>query len=77
MYTVCYKSYLNRAHQHRKELDRRRFESAHLKYAALQLAGSYPEVINPSDIKVQAEITEILTKITPGLFCAFKRRYAG
>lgn len=48
-----------------------------MKYAALKLAASYSKAVNLSSIGVQADITETLTKITPALFCAFKKRYAG
>ena len=68
---------LYRAHEHRQQMDRRRFESAHMKYAALKLGASYPKIINLSSIRVQADITETITNITPALFCAFKIRYAG
>ena len=45
-----------------------------MQYETLQLAASYPEVINLRNI---TGITDTLTKITPALFCAFKIRYGG
>ena len=38
-----------RAHQQRQQMDRRRFEAAHLKYACLQMAVRYPKVF-PFDL---------------------------
>lgn len=66
-----------RAHPERQQLDRRRFETAHLKYACLQLASRYPEAIRPDAIAVEADITTTLKEITPPLFHMFEAKYAG
>ena len=65
------------AHQQRHEMDRRRFESAHLKYACLQMAAQYPEAINTSCVGVEGDVTHTLNNITPILFSCFEARYAG
>ena len=66
-----------RAHQERQQMDRRRFEAAHLKYASLQMAARYPAVFSSTSIKVESCISDTLKEITPALFKAFETRYAG
>lgn len=66
-----------RAHYRRQELDRRRFEAAHLKYACLKLASQYPEAVSFSSIKVETDVQDSLSTITPALFSSFEARYAG
>ena len=66
-----------RAHKQRQEMDRRRFEEAHLKYACLRLAGQYPEAINEEHVTLQADVKDTLEKVTPALFRAFETRYGG
>ena len=58
-------------------MDRRRFEAAHLKYAILQFAASYPEVIPPGSLTVHCDIGDTLMLVTPLLYNAFRARYAG
>lgn len=58
-------------------MDRRRFEAAHLKYAAIQLAMSYPEAIPPGSFTIKCDVADTLEQITPSLYDAFKARYAG
>ena len=65
------------AHPQRQEMDRRRFEAAHLKYACLKMAAQYPMAINISYIGVEADISDPLNKITPILFQCFESKYAG
>lgn len=58
-------------------MDRRRFEAAHLKYAALQFAASYPDVIPPGSLTVHCDIRDSLMLVTPLIYDAFKAKYAG
>jgi hypothetical protein len=58
-------------------MDRRRFEAAHLKYAVMQLAASYPDVIPFGSLTIHCDIEDTLAFITPLLYDAFKTRYAG
>ena len=47
-------------------MDRRRFEAAHLKYACLQTAICYPEVLSSeSKLSFKADIMDTLNEITP------------
>ena len=66
-----------RAHQQRQQMDRRRFEAAHLKYACLQMAARYPDAISSAHVKVETCVTDTLNEITPPLFGCFETRYAG
>ena len=68
---------LHSSHVQRQQLDRRRLETAHLKYASLTLAQHYPEVTKLSSVSVGAEITDSLLEIAPALFNAFKQKYTG
>lgn len=76
---VCCKKVLTSfsAHLQRQEMDRRRFEAAHLKYACLQMASRYPNAISISHVKVEGDVTDTLREITPSLFHCFETRYAG
>ena len=65
------------ANPQRQEMDRQRFEAAHLKYACLKMAAQYPMAINISYIGVEADISNSLNKITPILFQCFESKYAG
>lgn len=58
-------------------MDRRRFEAAHLKYACLQMAAQYPDAISLSSVRVEGDVTNTLSELTPSLFCCFEARYAG
>ena len=58
-------------------MDRRRFEAAHLKYAALRLAVSYPEAFHQRGVTVEVEVGDMLQEITPSLYDAFQAKYAG
>lgn len=71
------KLHLYSSHIQQNQLDQRRLETAHLKYASLTLAQHYPEVKSLSSISVGAEITDSLSEIAPMLFCAFKHKYTG
>ena len=58
-------------------MDRRRFQTAHLKYACLQMVARYPDDININCVRVDGDTTETLNGITPTLFRCFEARYAG
>ena len=58
-------------------MDRRRFEAAHLKYAALRLAVRYPEAFHQRGVTVDVEVRDMLQEITPSLYDAFQAKYAG
>lgn len=45
-------------------MDRRRFEAAHLKYAALKMAANYSEAIPSGNITVETDVMVTLQKIT-------------
>jgi len=60
----------------RIRLDRRRLESAHLKYAMLSLQRLYPELLTVPVI-VTGEVKETVMKFTPYFYKAFCSRYAG
>lgn len=66
-----------RAHKRRQQLDRCRFEAAHLKYASLQMATWYPKAISYNCVKVEGDIMDTLNEITPALFLGFEENYAG
>lgn len=68
---------VSRAHKQRQQMDRRRFEAAHLKYACLQVVARYPEKISLSSVKFDGDATETLNEITPILFDCFEAKYAG
>ena len=65
------------ANQKRQQMDRRRFEAAHLKYASLKMATWYPEAISHCSIKFEGKVTDTLKDITPAMFHSFESRYAG
>lgn len=69
--------YLLRAHPDREQMDRRRFESAHLKYACLQMAAKYPEAFSTKYIRVDCCVSHTFDEITPLLFKCFETQYAG
>ena len=50
------------AHEQRQEMDRRRLEAAHLKYACLKMAAQYPERINISCVRVEGDVTTTLKR---------------
>ena len=52
-------------------------EAAHLKYAALRLAVSYPEAFRQRGVTVEVEVGDMLQEITPSLYDAFQAKYAG
>ena len=59
-------------------LDRRRFESAHLKYAVLMTQNRYPTIgVGPIPMYTDIYITTTLEKYTPHFFEAFCQRYSG
>ena len=66
-----------RAHQQRQEIDRRRFEAAHLKYACLQMAVRYPDAITTNSILVEGDVTRTINEITPPVFKQFEAKYSG
>ena len=66
-----------RAHPRRQEMDRRRFEAAHIKYACLQLSAKYPEAVSGSSVPVESDTDNMLQKLTPALFKFFEATYAG
>lgn len=66
-----------RAHPDRNQMDRRRFETAHLKYAVLRLAASFPDAPLPNGVTFNSDISVTLLNITPILFRAYQARYAG
>lgn len=65
------------AHKKRQQMDRRRFEAAHLKYASLQMASWYPQTNIHGSIKFEGDVLESLYEITPALFDSFETKYAG
>ena len=69
--------FLLRAQPQRQQLDRRRFEAAHLKYAALQLVVRYPEAFCQEGVTVEVEVKDMFENITPALYNAFQAKYAG
>ena len=66
-----------RANPQRQEMDRRRFEVAHLKYACLRVAAEYPDSISVKVIKFEGDAMQTLCKIAPIFFSCFEARYAG
>lgn len=58
-------------------MDRRRLETAHLKYACLKMAAHFSETINISCIGVEGDVINTLKEITPVLFQSFEAKYAG
>ena len=61
---------------HRIRLDRRHFESAHLKYAMLMTKSRYPS-ISIDTIPMTTDVTDSLQKFTPMFYNAFSDRYSG
>ena len=60
----------------RIRLDRRRFESAHLKYAMLKLQKQYP-TLSALQIPVTADIKDTMLNFTPKFYQAFCAHYSG
>ena len=60
----------------RIRLDRRRFESAHLKYAMLNILNHYPKIAKVP-ITMTADIAHMLQIFTPVFYSAFCERYSG
>ena len=56
-------------------MDRRRLEAAHMRYACLMMAASYPEEFK--GFSLEGDITNSLEKVTPMLFQVFERTYSG
>lgn len=61
----------------RQSLDRRRFESAHLRYAILREAASYSEQLSIKDLLIFSDIEKTLQIVTPILYNAFQARFSG
>ena len=59
----------------RLNLDRRRFEAAHLKCAMLKTRAVYPEL--QDEIPVGNDVAEILRVFTPNYYEAFCQKYSG
>ena len=59
----------------RIRLDRRRFESAHLKYAMLSIQKCYP-TLSTLSITVTGEIKETMLSFTPAFYQAFCKKYS-
>jgi len=59
----------------RIRLDRRRFESAHLKYAMLNIQRCYP-TLSTLSITVTGEIKETMLSFTPAFYQAFCKEYS-
>jgi hypothetical protein len=60
----------------RIRLDRRRFESGHLKYAMLMTVGRYQQ-ISGVPITMSSDVTDMLEKFTPKFYDAFTTKYSG
>jgi len=56
-------------------MDRRRLETAHIKYACLMTAASYPEQFK--GFSFEGDIKDTLEKVTPTLFQVFEQTYSG
>lgn len=61
---------------YRIRLDRRRFESAHLKYAMLMIQNRYPGSAT-SPVAMTAYVMHTLQKFTPAFYDAFCEKYSG
>ena len=58
-------------------MDRRRLESAHIKYATLQLIAKYPAGIDKFSYGFGVDVNSKLIEITPALFHSFEKKYSG
>ena len=59
-------------------LDRRQFETAHLKYAVLMTQARYPTVNTiHCPIAMTADVSDMLQKFIPIFYEAFSTRYSG
>ena len=59
----------------RRSLDRRRLESAHLRFAILTIQESFPDIFSHKIIT--PDIQTILAEINYKFYLAFRQRYAG
>ena len=59
---------------HRIRLDRRRFEAAHLRYAILNTASCYPDLLS-GPLAMTTDVSDVLQKISPTYYEAFTQRY--
>ena len=59
----------------RRSLDRRRLESAHLRFAILTIQESFPEIF--SDKAITPDVQTILAEINYKFYLAFRQKYAG
>ena len=75
--TQYHEIYLLSAHNKRRQMDRRRFEAAHLKYASLKMVSWYPDTTSYNCVKFEGDVTDTLNEITPPLFSSFEANYAG
>ena len=71
------KYFLYRSLTKRQSLDRRRFEAAHLRYAVLQVAAFYSELLLTQGLFVYPDVEKTLSIITPALYSAFQARFSG
>ena len=55
-------------------MDRRRLEAAHLRYACLMMAASYPDQFK--GFSFEGDINDTLERITPKLFQIFEQTYS-
>ena len=62
--------------QFRIRLDRRRLESAHLKYAMLRLQSRHP-LTSKIPIKMTSDVSDMLQKFTPVFYEAFSKAFSG
>ena len=60
----------------RIRLDRRRFESAHLKYAMLKIQQHYPP-LSTIPVSVAGEVKDTMLNFTPAFYKAFCEQYSG
>ena len=59
----------------RVKLDRRRFESAHLRFSILNALSRYPEINGP--VPMYSDLGLTLLWFTPIFYEAFERKYSG
>ena len=59
----------------RVKLDRRQFESAHLRFAILNVSSRYSEIDGP--IPMYSSMTDTLQIFTPKFYNAFEKKYSG
>lgn len=57
-------------------MDRRRFEDAHLKYAALKIVSWYPSMFQLEDLDLSTSINSLLSSVTASYYCTFTRKYS-